>query len=84
MLQGELISTKDSRAHASLGDLVITADSKFEDVQKVFGRSGLGSVHNQGLGVASPFARTLIHAYQGVAFEVMRNGYLASVTLFSQ
>lgn len=62
--------------------LVITADSRFDDVQAVFGRAGLAATHSPGSGANNPFARTLIHGYKGVAFEVMRNGYLASITLF--
>lgn len=45
------------------------------------GDAGRATIHTRGLG-SSPFARTHVHGYPGVAFEVMRNGHVASVTLF--
>lgn len=59
----------------------ITCDSHFKDIQAVMGDAGLATVHTSGLG-PHPFARTHVHGYRGVAFEVMRNGYVASMTLF--
>ena len=60
----------------------ITCDSRFEDVQKFFSHMGLSGLQSRGIGCADPFARTIVHGYKGAAFEVMRNGSLASVTLF--
>ena len=59
----------------------ITADSRLQDIQAVMGDAGLATIHTRGLGT-NPFGRTHVHGYKGVAFEVMRNGYLASMTLF--
>lgn len=59
----------------------ITSDSHFRDVQAVMGDAGMATIHTSGLG-STPFARTRVHGYKGVAFEVMRNGYMASMTLF--
>lgn len=61
--------------------IAITADSHFRDIQAVLGDSGLATIHTRGVG-SNPFARTQVHGYRGVAFEVMRNGYMASMTLF--
>ena len=59
----------------------ITADSHFKDIQSVLGDAGIATIHTRGLG-SNPFARTQVHGYKGVAFEIMRNGYMASMTLF--
>ena len=59
----------------------ITADSHFKDIQFVLGDAGIATIHTRGLG-SNPFARTQVHGYKGVAFEIMRNGYMASMTLF--
>ena len=60
----------------------ITCDSRFHDIQAALNEAGLAKIHSRGLGCPDPFARTIVHGYKGIAFEVMRNGYLASVTLF--
>jgi hypothetical protein len=60
---------------------VISADTLFQDVQAIMGDAGLATVHTRGLG-SNPFARTHVHGYPGVAFEVLRNGHVASMTLF--
>jgi len=60
---------------------VITADTLFQDIQAVMGDAGRAIIHTRGLG-SNPFARTHVHGYRGVAFEVMRNGHVASMTLF--
>ena len=59
----------------------ITADSRLEDIRQVMGEAGLATVHTRGMG-PNPFGRTRVYGYEGVAFEVMRNGYIASMTLF--
>ena len=59
----------------------ITADSCLKDIKAVMGDSGLASVYSTDSG-PSPFGRTQVHGYKGACFEVMRNGHLASLTLF--
>lgn len=61
--------------------ICISADSHFQDIEAVMGDAGIATIHTRGLG-SNPFARTHVHGYKGVAFEVMRNGYMASMTLF--
>ncbi|KAK9803064.1 hypothetical protein WJX73_005354 [Symbiochloris irregularis] len=65
-----------------MGGNAITADSLWEDVRGIMGDGGRASVHSRGGAVGSPFGPTFVHGYCGVAFEVCRNGHLASVTLF--
>ena len=65
-----------------IGSNPITADSLWEDVKGIIGDAGRASVHSRGGAVGSPFGPTFVHGYPGVAFEVSRNGRLASVTLF--
>uniref|UniRef100_A0A0R0F6N4 Uncharacterized protein n=1 Tax=Glycine max TaxID=3847 RepID=A0A0R0F6N4_SOYBN len=31
---------------------------------------------------SNPFGSTLVYGYQNIAFEVMKNGYIATITLF--
>lgn len=64
------------------GSNLITADSLWEEVKGIIGEGGRASVHSRGGAVGSPFGPTFVHGYPGVAFEVCRNGRLASVTLF--
>ena len=49
-------------------------DSRWEDVQRQWGDAGRSMVHDS----------ERFYAHDGVVFEVMRNGHLASVTLFSE
>ena len=52
----------------------ITADSTWEEISAILGDSrGFAS---------NPFGPTLVYGYRGVAFEALKNGHLAGLTLF--
>jgi hypothetical protein len=75
---------KYAKCHFRLGlqGGVITADSRWDQVQQLFGEDGgRPLVHGATLS-NNPFGGTRFYAFDGVIFEVMRNGHLASVTLF--
>jgi hypothetical protein len=50
-------------------------------VQKLLGPAGKPLIFNRGSN-SSPFGSSLYYAYGGIIFEVMKNGYIATVTLF--
>eukprot|EP01116_Phalansterium_solitarium_P022448 TRINITY_DN741_c0_g1_i1.p1 TRINITY_DN741_c0_g1~~TRINITY_DN741_c0_g1_i1.p1 ORF type:complete len:400 (+),score=174.33 TRINITY_DN741_c0_g1_i1:154-1353(+) len=62
---------------------VINADLKWPAVQKllapVYGAAGKPVVHSK----ASPFGATLFYGFPHLIFETMKNGHLASLTLFA-
>ncbi|KAK3285087.1 hypothetical protein CYMTET_7295 [Cymbomonas tetramitiformis] len=60
----------------------VTADSTWEEVQRCYGQSGRPAVHMTGA-ASNPFGPTYFFGYPNVTFEIMRNGHIASVTLFS-
>jgi hypothetical protein len=60
---------------------VITADSSWEEVQQALGDGGRATIHSRGF-ASNPFGPTLVYGYRGVAFEVLKNGHLAGLTLF--
>lgn len=60
---------------------VVTADSPWSDIQQCMGDGGRATILSRGSG-SNPFGPTYVYGYRGVAFEVMKNGYLASATLF--
>jgi hypothetical protein len=59
----------------------ITADSTWEQVQRVLGDGGRATIHSRGF-AQNPFGPTLVRGYRGVAFEALKDGRLASLTLF--
>eukprot|EP01134_Creolimax_fragrantissima_P004072 CFRG4072T1 len=61
----------------------ISPSQSWADVLALLGEPiGLPVIFNRGSSV-TPFGTTRFHGYDGVIFEVMRNGYIASVILFS-
>ncbi|KAK9678752.1 hypothetical protein RND81_11G231200 [Saponaria officinalis] len=64
---------------ASIGKNCITPSSKWE--QEILGDCGRAAIQTQG-STNNPFGSTFVYGYQNVAFEVMKNGYIATVTLF--
>eukprot|EP00884_Botryococcus_braunii_P022641 jgi/Botrbrau1/9060/Bobra.0376s0034.2 len=54
----------------------VTADSTWEAVKAVMGEAGRAAIHSQ------QRIHTFVYGYRGVAFEVLKNGYIASMTLF--
>lgn len=70
----------------SAGDLApckpcITADSTWEEISAVLGDAGRATIHSRGF-ASNPFGPTLVYGYKGVAFEALKNGHLAGLTLF--
>ncbi|ERN10848.1 UPF0183 protein At3g51130 [Amborella trichopoda] len=66
------------------GDLLkhsITPSTKWDQVKEILGDGGRAAIQTQG-STSNPFGSTLVYGYQNVAFEVMKNGYIATVTLF--
>ncbi|KAL7192987.1 hypothetical protein ACSBR2_024739 [Camellia fascicularis] len=59
----------------------ITPSTKWEQVKEILGDSGRAAIQTQG-STSNPFGSTFVYGYQNVAFEVMKNGYIATVTLF--
>ncbi|XP_047956532.1 PHAF1 protein At3g51130-like isoform X2 [Salvia hispanica] len=63
----------------STSKCVITPSTKWE--QKILGDSGRAAIQTQG-STSNLFGSTFVYGYPNVAFEVMKNGYIATVTLF--
>ncbi|XP_043707922.1 PHAF1 protein At3g51130-like isoform X2 [Telopea speciosissima] len=59
----------------------ITPSTKWEQVKEFLGDCGRAAIQTQG-STNNPFGSTFVYGYQNVAFEVMKNGYIATVTLF--
>ncbi|KAI4386797.1 hypothetical protein MLD38_004699 [Melastoma candidum] len=59
----------------------ITPSMKWEQVKEILGDSGRAAIQTQGSS-SNPFGSTFVYGYQNNAFEVMKNGYIATVTLF--
>jgi len=70
----------DSESAANKGP-AITADSTWTEVQQVLGDGGRATIHSRGF-ASNPFGPTLVYGYRGVAFEALKNGHLAGLTLF--
>ncbi|XP_078446122.1 PHAF1 protein At3g51130 isoform X2 [Wolffia australiana] len=60
---------------------IITPSTKWEQVKQILGDGGRAAIQTQG-SMNNPFGSTFVYGYQNVAFEVMKNGYIATVTLF--
>ncbi|EYU24078.1 hypothetical protein ABFS83_12G002500 [Erythranthe nasuta] len=59
----------------------ITPSTKWEQVKEILGDCGRAAIQTQG-STSNPFGSTFVYGYPNVAFEVMKNGYIATVTLF--
>ncbi|CAO2828053.1 unnamed protein product [Amaranthus hypochondriacus] len=59
----------------------ITASTKWEQVKEILGDCGRAAIQTQGSS-NNPFGSSFVYGYQNVAFEVMKNNYIATVTLF--
>ncbi|RKP09799.1 hypothetical protein THASP1DRAFT_28418 [Thamnocephalis sphaerospora] len=61
----------------------ITADSKWSDIERVFGPAqGRQVILNRGSHHADPFGATAMRGYDGLIFEIMKNGHLATLTIY--
>ena len=59
----------------------ITSESQWTDVEAALGSAGKPMVRDTGA-VTNPFGASYLYAYDGVIFEVLKSGHIASVTLF--
>ncbi|KAJ7533532.1 hypothetical protein O6H91_13G054000 [Diphasiastrum complanatum] len=72
-------SVPGSNSHDS--EYCITADTKWHQVQELLGDGGRAAIQTQG-SVSNPFGPTFVYGYRNIALEVMKNGHVATVTLF--
>jgi len=63
------------------GSVMLTADSTWEEVQAALGPGGRATIHTGG-SASNPFGPTYVYGYRGIVLEVMRDGHIASATLF--
>ncbi|PKA61675.1 UPF0183 protein [Apostasia shenzhenica] len=59
----------------------ITSRAKWEQVKEILGDCGPAAIQTQG-SPYKPFGSSFVYGYHNVAFEVMKNNYIATVTLF--
>ncbi|KAJ6915884.1 hypothetical protein NC652_018520 [Populus alba x Populus x berolinensis] len=59
----------------------ITPSTKWDQVKEILGDCGRAAIQTQG-SANNPFGSTFVYGYQNIAFEVMKNDYIATVTLF--
>jgi len=59
----------------------ITPNTKWDQVQGLLGDGGRAAIQTQG-STTNPFGSTRVYGYQNIAFEVMKNDHIATVTLF--
>ncbi|KAH9662879.1 UPF0183 protein [Citrus sinensis] len=59
----------------------ITPNTKWEQVKEILGDCGRAAIQTQG-STSNPFGSTFVYGYQNIAFEVMKNGYISTVTMF--
>ncbi|KAJ6420196.1 hypothetical protein OIU84_030160 [Salix udensis] len=59
----------------------ITPSTKWDQVKEILGDCGRAAIQTQG-STNNPFGSTFVYGYQNIAFEVMKNDYIATVTLF--
>ena len=79
---GEAAAPEGSIASEQLPSrLSIIADSTWEEISAELGDAGRATIHSRGF-ASNPFGPTLVYGYRGVAFEALKNGHLAGLTLF--
>lgn len=59
----------------------ITPSTQWEQVKEILGDCGRAAIQTQG-STSNPFGSTFVYGYPHIALEVMKNGYIATVTLF--
>ncbi|GBG83063.1 hypothetical protein CBR_g36680 [Chara braunii] len=72
--------TEATRSSAD-GSRRITVDTKWEEIQSILGDGGRAAIQTRG-SIDNPFGPTRVYGYRNVVFEVMKNGHIATVTLF--
>ncbi|XP_075480488.1 PHAF1 protein At3g51130-like isoform X2 [Primulina tabacum] len=59
----------------------LTHSTQWEQVKEILGDRGRAAIQTQG-STNNPFGSTFVYGYPHIALEVMKNGYIATVTLF--
>ncbi|RID46807.1 hypothetical protein BRARA_I03447 [Brassica rapa] len=76
-----MISVGEGETEANRGGNKITPSTNWEQVKEVLGECGPAAIQTQG-STSNPFGSTYVYGYKDVAFEVMKNGHIATITLF--
>ncbi|CAB4406148.1 unnamed protein product [Rhizophagus irregularis] len=73
----------DNQSTSQAGGDFITSEMKMDQIRELLGQpSGQPLIFNRGAGGQNPFGPTKLSGYDGVVFEEMKNGYVATITLF--
>ncbi|CAG8695122.1 8248_t:CDS:1 [Acaulospora morrowiae] len=80
----EVFNDDDNQLTSShAGVTFITAEMKIDKIRELFGPlNGRPLIFNRGAGGQNPFGPTELSGHDGAVFEVMKNGYVATITLF--
>ncbi len=62
--------------------VIVTPESDWADVKSLLGPCGRPMIYDTGI-ATNPFGSSFFYAYNGCIFKVLRNGHIASVTVFS-
>lgn len=65
------------------GVLIVGPDSKWPMVEETLGSIGQPVVYNRGTNT-NPFGATYFYGFRNLIFEVMKNGHIATVIVFSE
>jgi hypothetical protein len=76
-----VISAGADAAEANRSGNKITPSTNWDQVKEILGECGPAAIQTQG-STSNPFGSTYVYGYQNVAFEVMKNGHIATITLF--
>eukprot|EP01018_Ginkgo_biloba_P013464 Gb_08290 [translate_table: standard] len=71
----------DAQNDENVYDRCITPNTKWHQVKELLGDGGRAAIQTQG-STSNPFGSTFVYGYQNIALEVMKNGHIATVTLF--
>ncbi|MCO5577620.1 hypothetical protein L7F22_031451 [Adiantum nelumboides] len=74
-----IIDCRPSDEHVS--EWYIRPETKWNQVKEFLGDGGRAAIQTQG-SVSNPFGPTFVYSYRDIALEVMKNGHIATVTLF--
>eukprot|EP00897_Mesotaenium_endlicherianum_P009479 jgi/Mesen1/855/ME000112S10998 len=59
----------------------ITADTTWPHIQEILGDGGRAAIQTRGYS-SNPFGPSYVYGFRHVAFEIMKNGHIATMTLF--
>mmetsp|Transcript_801 Transcript_801/g.970 ORF Transcript_801/g.970 Transcript_801/m.970 type:complete len:451 (+) Transcript_801:235-1587(+) len=84
-ISGECLKARQVESDAGIIDSIglqeITSESTWNHIEAIMGPAGKPMIHDSGA-VTNPFGGTFLYAYDGIVFEIMKNGHVASLTLF--